>query len=188
MAASTRQEHWGQLEGEPIDWYLRLVEFYLPGFLDAGTLNSAYHRYLKAQKEKGDSNAAKKIASGNIITPKEWINISTKYKWRERTEAFKQAQAERLLAAEKEVIFDIVQRRLELVKSTLERQEILAKQFIHNYGKQSLEYEKTADALNVAKIDAALTESNEKALNQYVELTGLRDLMLEKLREQQVEV
>jgi hypothetical protein len=176
-----KTEFWGQLQNEPIDWYLRFVQFYLPGIIDEESLSVAYTNYLQHQKTLNDPIAIKALKNNSKVpAPIQWIKIAIRWQWRERSEAFKTQQAKLLLEAEKQLYFDIVERRIKLVLETLDRHEILSSQFKHNYGFVKLDYEKTIDGVNIAKIDSILTESNEKAINQYLDITGIKDLLLEK--------
>ena len=175
---------WYQQADEPTEWYERFVKFYLPGVIDAGGLNRAYIEYLKEQKNNNNSAAAKKLKNGETSITKEWTSIANKYNWRERAEAFKKNQIQRLLELEEKRVFNIIEMRLQLAEEAIQRQKVLSKQFQQNYGDPNLAFDKTADAVNIARMDSLLSESSEKAINQYTELTGLKSLLEDKQKEQ----
>jgi hypothetical protein len=165
---------WAQLDKEPLDWYLKFITFYLPGVIESGdALQGAYYNFLiAAGKRTGALNTLK--------VPQPWAKAHSDFQWKQRGIDFKRAQASEIVRQEAELIFDIIKKRIELVQFDTERTGYLAHQFDQAYHGTLLGFKRPIDTLNCIKAAQALTENNQLAINLLTELTGIKELLLEK--------
>lgn len=76
---------WLQMEGESDLWYRRFIAYYVP-LGPSRNLTRAYMKFLKVE----DPEKAKKYAQtkGFLQSASIWSEMSRRYQWRERAEAF----------------------------------------------------------------------------------------------------
>jgi hypothetical protein len=170
------KELWANMPEEPLQWYERFVVYYLPGVVDQdNSLEIAYDKFLESHGKLDKTKKAK--------VPKEWQDIAKKYHWKNRAIEFKKAQAKALIASEKKVIQDIIQKQIELVRDNLQRWEYLSSQYDTAYRDTALGFRRSSDTVNAIKSAQMFLEMSQYTINQLTELSGIKELLAEKEKE-----
>jgi hypothetical protein len=177
-----KRQIWEQQIEEPDLWYKRFLQFFLLESEFDPNVNSAYIRFAcseaKNRRERSSFDAwARKGA------PKEWIEKAKQYKWQERFNAYKAHQKQKLIEEVKSKNLFITQEKIEASEAEILRNKILDQQFISNWGDPNYKYDRTADAVNVARFSELISKNTEKALNNLIVATGIK-----KMVEQQKEL
>jgi hypothetical protein len=84
---------WDQKEGEPARWYHIFTQYYL----GAGFRRSVRQAWLNFVKENDGEEAWKEVVHAS--PPSEWYQMSVRWQWYDRAEAWEEEQTELSMAA-----------------------------------------------------------------------------------------
>jgi hypothetical protein len=174
--SSTTGRIWEKQKGEPQLWFRRFHDFFLHETETEPTVRNAYIRHLQELHKKGNCKPTEKYEKTQIV-PKEWWEAYTTYQWQIRLEAYAEYCSKDWIERQKKSHILFSKRLVDSGWDAIKRNEVLKQHFWSNYSDPDYKYNRTSDAVNVAKFSDMISTSDEKALLILAKASGIEELL-----------